>query len=336
MITIKDNVADINRQQWNDLVKASSVATWFQTPEAYDFFASVPEEMTPFVVAVQAESELRAVCVGYVTKEKKPLKQFLTARAIIIGGPLLANDCADEEVMSLLKAIETHLSELGRPIYIETRNFNDYSRWKPAFERCGWKYLPHLNFHLNTSNKDEMMANMSESKRRQIKKSIKNGAIIEEVSSEDELKQYYNILLALYKTKVKTPLFSFGWFLNFYQKNMGKCFVVKKEEKVIGGIICPILKERIIYEWFVCGLDSEYKDIYPSVMATYAAMDYATHSNIKMFDFMGAGTPDASYGVREFKERFGGELVEHGRFNKVCKPLLYEFGKLGVKIMKKL
>ena len=50
---------------------------------------------------------------------------------------------------------------------------------------------------------------------------------------------------------------------------------------------------------------------------------------------MGAGKPDEAYGVRDFKARFGGEQVEHGRFLYINKPLLYRVGKFGVKLLKK-
>ena len=54
------------------------------------------------------------------------------------------------------------------------------------------------------------------------------------------------------------------------------------------------------------------------------------------FDMMGAGKPDdGGYGVRDFKLKFGGELVEFGRNIHVCNRLLFSIGKLGVKIMKK-
>ena len=51
---------------------------------------------------------------------------------------------------------------------------------------------------------------------------------------------------------------------------------------------------------------------------------------------MGAGAPgDGGYGVREFKAKFGGELVEYGRFKYICNKPLYAIGKLGVKLMKR-
>ena len=36
--------------------------------------------------------------------------------------------------------------------------------------------------------------------------------------------------------------------------------------------------------------------------------------------FGGAGKPDKPYGVRDYKLKFGGQLVNWGRFEKVHKP----------------
>jgi len=83
-------------------------------------------------------------------------------------------------------------------------------------------------------------------------------------------------------------------------------------------------------------MDGEIKDIYPSVLATWAPIQYAANKGLKYFDFMGAGKPDEEYGVREFKSKFGGELVEFGRFERIHKPFLFKFGKFGLKVWQKL
>ena len=57
---------------------------------------------------------LVGVCVGYVTKANSALKQFFTRRAIIIGGPLLAEDISDEELSALLNAVKNLPSLQGR------------------------------------------------------------------------------------------------------------------------------------------------------------------------------------------------------------------------------
>ena len=323
---------DIDRTEWSRLVQSSSISNWFQTPEAYDFYASQPKLFKPFAFGVMNDERLRSVCVGYVTVEKNVLKQMLTRRSIIIGGPVIADDCVDYEVMKLLRAVRKQLA--AEAIYIESRNFNDYSRWRNAFEAEGFSYVPHLNFHVDCTDKEAMDGKLSENRKRQIKKAVKSGIEIVESQSEQEIADWYDILLHLYKTRVKTPLFPLSFFIEFYRQGLGKYLLVKFEGKVIGGIMCPILEGRCIYEWFVCGMDTEYRNQNPSVMATYAAMEYGNAHGLARFDFMGAGNPNEPYGVREFKARFGGEEIEHGRFLCVTKPLFYKLGVLAVKILK--
>ena len=323
----------INRQQWSELVQMSETGTWFQSPEAYDFFASMPELMEPFAYAAEESGELRAVCVGYVTKEPNSLKQFFTRRAIIIGGVVVATNCAKEDIAILLSYIRKELHT--KSIYIETRNFNDFSPWKEAFETAGFTYQPHLNFHFDCTDREAMWTGLSETRKRQIHKAQKNGVVIEEAQTEQEVADWYAILLDLYRRKVKTPLFPLSFFLAFFRQKRGIYLLIKTEGKVIGGIMCPIKEEQCIYEWFVCGMDSSYKSLSPSVMATWAAMEYAHTHQLPRFDIMGAGEPGVPYGVRDFKAEFGGKLVEHGRFLCVTKPLLYKIGTIVVKILKR-
>lgn len=323
---------DIDRNEWSELVQISATGTWFQTPEAYDFYTSQSELFKPFAIGVTNNEQLRCVCIGYVTVEKNALKQMLTRRAIIIGGPCLADDCIDYEVMELMRAVRKQLK--SEAIYVECRNFNDYSHWRNAFEAEGFSYVPHLNFHVDCSDKEAMDGKLSENRKRQIKKAVKSGIEIAEAQSEQEIKEWYDILLHLYKTRVKTPLFPLSFFIEFYRQGLGKYLLVKYEGKVIGGIMCPILEGKCIYEWFVCGMDTEYRNQNPSVMATYAAMEYGNAHGLVRFDFMGAGKPNEPYGVREFKARFGGDEVEYGRFLCVTKPLLYKIGVFAVKILK--
>ena len=349
---------DIDQQQWRELIQSSPVATWFQTPEAYAFYAALSSELIPFAFGIEEcrgdeamrqlgdkdGSRLVGVIVGYITRERNAIKQYFTRRAIIIGGPVIDEDATAEEVAALLNAVKklqrSDLQPKGRttatrstglrPIYIETRNFHDYSKWKTVFETNGFAYQPHYDIHVHCHAQHQM----SEQRIRQVKKALKNGAEIVEASSEQEIRDWCRILSQLYSTKVRTPLFSEEFFLQFYREGVGKYLLVKYQGEVIGGLMCPILDGKAIYEWFVCGLDEEYREQYPSVMATYAAIEYAKANNLPLFDFMGAGKPTVPYGVRDFKMEFGGHLGEYGRVLCVRKPLLYRMGELGVKILK--
>lgn len=328
---------EIDKKQWLELIEASATATWFQTDEAYRFYASV-SEMIPFATAVEHNGKLRAVCVGYTTKETHTIKQYLTCRAIIIGGPLLADDATDEEVAALLKA-ETNTSRLSpfasRPIYIESRNFHDYSKWRNIFEANGFAYQPHLNFHVDTSSVEVVDKNLGKSRKRDIRTTIRDGVTPVYQPTIAQVKEYYQILLNLYTTKVKTPLFSWNFFEQLHRTEHARFILTEYQGRIIGGTVCVELPNRALYEWFACGEDGVYDHIYPSCYATYLGIKFAAESGCQIFDMMGAGKPDEAYGVRDFKAKFGGELVEHGRFLCIRKPLLYWIGKTGVKMLKR-
>ena len=347
---------DIDRAEWNALVKGSATGTWFQTPEAFDFFNAQEELFKPFAIAIEkSESrvesresrELRGVCVGYVTVEKSAFKQFLTRRAIIIGGPCLADDCINEEVLLLLSTLREQLSTgANAPIYIESRNFNDYSRWKSAFEKAGFAYQPHLNFHVDTSSVEVAEANMGKSRKRDIRTTIREGVSvvpigdlkleIGDLEREQKIREFYAILENLYKTKVKTPLFPEEFFLELSKHKDARFLLTELNGKIIGGTVCVAQEGKCLYEWFACGEDGVYPHVFPSCYATYAGIKYAAEHNMPRFDMMGAGKPDEAYGVRDFKAKFGGKEVEYGRFLCVTKPLLYKIGTIGVKLLKKL
>ena len=340
---------DIDPQQWQALIDRSPYATWFQTQEAYEFYASNPSEMEPFAAAIQRTNKLVAVCVGYITQAKNKLVQCLTCRAIIIGGPLFAEDATAEEIAALLNAVKklqrSDLQPAGRstakrstglcPIYIETRNFHDYSRWKEVFRNSGFAYQPHLNFQVDTTSLELAQSNIGKHRWRYIRLSMRDGAKIIDNPTIEQVRAFYTILQDLYRAKVRTPLWSWDFFERLYHTEHAKYILVELDGQIVGGTACVCLPGKAVYEWYACGLDNCRDNIRPLSVAVWGEMQYAAENGYPLFDFMGAGKPDEAYGVRDFKAEFGGELVEHGRFLCVRKPLLYWIGKTGVKFLKR-
>jgi predicted N-acyltransferase len=324
-------INDIKTDSWLDLLEKSNYSSPFQTPEFFEFFNSI-NGFGAEVFAIEEHGVLQALVLVTIQKEKG-LKAFLSERAIIYGGPLVLGD-NDRAFEKLLVEISSFYRK--KLIYIEIRNYFDYSRFNNSLAKTDFKFLPWLNFQLPISSPDEMLKSMSSSRSRQIKKAIKNGVTWSESSKKEDIESFYNILYDLYSNKIKKPLLPKDFFMNIHKQGFAKYLLVYFNEKVIGGILCPILEGKAIYEFYVCGLDNEYKDQYPSVMATWAAMEYGSKNGLKVFDFMGAGSPEEDYGVREFKSRFGGVQVEHGRYINILNPLLYKTGKLGLKMLAKI
>ncbi|MEA4981219.1 MAG: GNAT family N-acetyltransferase [Paludibacter sp.] len=331
MVVCSNDITRIDVSQWSDLIRENDTATFFQTPECYHFYASL-SFLKPFVYAVSENDKLVGVMCGYIIADGNVVKQFFSRRAIVPGGLLLHTGISTSALKSLLNEATTQLK--SKAIYLEIRNYNDYSVFRPIIETTGFVYNAHLNFHIATPDVESALKKLNVTKRRDVKLSRNEGADWIETKDPDDVNEYYEILHDLYLTKVKTPLFPREFFEKLVQLDNGKLFVIKYKNKVIGGSVCVALPGIALYEWFVCGLDGQIKNVFPSTIATYAAIEYAAGNGFQRFDMMGAGKPDEAYGVREFKSKFGGELLEQGRFLYVLKPRLFKLGKWMVKKMK--
>lgn len=328
MKIIKDN--NIDSLKWQELIQKSSTTSFFQTKECYDFYCSL-SFLEPFAFGVEKNNNLQGVICGYIVANGGKLKRFFSRRAIIHGGPLLSDDISDETLTELLLSTKKELEK--KSIYIEIRNNHNYNRYKDIFEKAGFVYHSYLNYVVDTKgNLKDVFSNLSESKRRQVRKAKEFDVKVVETKESGDIDEFYKILNNLYKWKVKKPLFPKEFFEKAITLRHTHLLVAKYRNQVIGGIFC-VEDKNTIYEWFVCGNKEAYNHLYPSVAVTYAAIEYATKNGFRKFDFMGAGKLNENYGVREFKEKFGGNQMEFGRFVSVNNKLLYSIGKTVIRIL---
>ena len=88
---VLSDIRQFNKSQWQKLLDESKFASFFQSLECYKFYAA-QECFEPFIFGVEEQGVLKGVIVGYIQKEKGALKGYLSRRAIINAGPLLAKD----------------------------------------------------------------------------------------------------------------------------------------------------------------------------------------------------------------------------------------------------
>ncbi len=320
-------------EAFRQFIRQAPTANFFQSPEFFEFIEPV-HGYKPFLLVVQAESgAIQGSLAGVIQADGSVVKAWLSRRAIIWGGPVVAGDSTPENhkiAGLLLKALKQKLQ--GRAIFIEFRNFFDCSELHPVFEACGFQFKPHLNFIVKLDDEKSVQNRLSSNRRRQIRASLAAGAVITEPESEADVEQMYELLARLYKEKVKKPLPSIDLFMQFWKSPSAKTFLVKYEGQVVGASVGPVYANQAIYQWYVCGDNGAIKGVHPSVLASWAPMEYGLKNGIPFFDFMGAGRPEEDYGVRDFKARFGGDEVCYGRYEMVLNPSLYRVGKLGLKI----
>lgn len=323
---------EINTGKWSQLLETSPHASFFQTKACYDFYCSLTF-MKGFVYAVEEDNQLVGLMCGYLIADGGKIKRFFSRRAIVPGGLLLHEKISDKALSSLLTFSQKQLAK--QAIYIEIRNYKDYSDYKDNFYTEDFVYTPHLNIHLPTEDLDSAFNRLQATKKRQVRQTQKFGTTCFLSKDINDLADFYQILSELYRDKIKKPLFPYEFFATLIEHDFTKFFVVKKENRVIGGILC-VADHKVLYEWFICGLEFKEKNIYPSVLATWTAIAYAAENKFQYFDFMGAGKPNEDYGVRTFKEQFGGTTVEYGRLKFVNKKFLFQMGSLWMKYKRKI
>lgn len=319
---------EIKKIEWQELLSESQYSNAFQTEEMYNFLSSLGCVYSFLSCVRNAEGKLVGLAVGYIQAEKG-IKKYFSRRAIIQGGLLLAKDITESELKTLLQDIKKKTSSA---IYVEIRNNADYSQYKEVFEKYGFDYRPHLNCLIDCSNAEQAFKNMNESRRRQVRIATEAEYEVKMAETEAEVDEFYHLLANHYKTKVKKPIFPKEFFAEIVSQKVGEIMLIKIKGKVVSGML-QLMHGRTVYDYYVFGLDTQYPNNYPSVLAYWETIKRASALDYTTFDTMGAGVPGQTYGVRDFKLRFGSHLVEHGRFLSINKPLLYKLGTFAIKLI---
>jgi serine/alanine adding enzyme len=322
----------VDREKWQLLIHRSKYSSPFQTPEYRDFINSNGVYHSD-VVAIELDGEYRALVV-IVKYRESGFKAYFSTRGIINGGPMLL-DGEESTLVTLLNAINKLYKR--RLIYIEVRNSFDYSTYHEMYLNSGWSYTEHLNVQIDVSNASEesVLLGMKGNRKREIVNSLKEGVEIKVTDNPKEVKQLYVILRDLYDTRVKLPLPPLNYFLSLFESSIGKVIVVSHNNTIIGGTFCVCYSKLSINTLYYAGLRNYHKKIFPTHLAILGVIHFAIQNGVALVDMMGAGNPNKEYGVRKYKQQFGGDTVSHGRYKYVFKPLLYKVGELGVRLLTK-
>jgi lipid II:glycine glycyltransferase (peptidoglycan interpeptide bridge formation enzyme) len=114
---------------------------------------------------------------------------------------------------------------------------------------------------------------------------------------------------------------------------MVKFLLAKVGETCVAGSV-ELVYKNVIYGWYG-GMERSYSRYYPNEVLMWYILKWGAEHGFQVYDFGGAGTPDEEYGVRDFKAKFGGDLVCYGRHTYVHMPFLFKLGQLGYAIYQK-
>lgn len=319
----------VDLHELGNFIANQSTGNFFQSPYYLEFYNSLKGYDTILVCAYDQNDKIAGSVICVINRLVSGFKLDFLTRAIVVGGPVVGDQVKDRN--AVMRILISKLIDVvnKKSVYLEFRNSFDMYPYRIDFEKNKLAFHEHLNFIVDCTNREQVWKRLNNGKQRQIKKALAAGAEICVAKDISEVKEFYKLLVYLYKTRVKKPLPDWSFFEKFFtQKNkLGIYIVIKYEGKIVGGMMCPLFANRIIYEWYVAGEDRDHKNIYPSVLATWAGIEYGVANNIGSFDFMGAGKPKQEYGVREFKAQFGGDLKNFGRYTRILNKRKYDFSQ---------
>ena len=301
-------------------IRSHPQASWFHLQPVIGCSPNKKQHHPLLFIASKHNEILGVVVAFHIQNQSIFTKKMSPSRIQANGSPLIKPNYPEkDQVLSLLLEEVLNYSK-KKANTLEFRNSHDTTSEMKIWLHQGFSYSDHLNLIKHISDQEQLWNELGENRRRQIKKATKNGTEVKIAENEQQIESLYFILKELYQKKVKKALPPLDFFLDFFsqcqKQGKGVILLAFKEDQVIGGIVCPIQDRNVMYEWYVCGLDKEYPLHHPSIMATWHALLYASQHGIQTFDFMGLGKPGIPYGVRDFKLRFGGEVVNYGRYTK--------------------
>lgn len=328
---------ELDKDLWRAFLDQHSQANIFHTPEMFRVFAQTKKHQPLLWATVNSYGEPLALFLPVEVTLFDGVARGLTTRAIAYGSVLYTPGPDGEAALRLL--IEAYKKEASNSLFTELRNLSDFGQIQPALNDQGFVYEDHLNFLIDlTCPPEEVLMNIGRRTRKKIRKGLRDKIVqIDEVTTRAELDDWYETLLKTYSYS-QVPLADRSLFdaafEELYPTGMAK-FLTAKVDEVIAACSLELLYKDLIYGWYG-GTDREYSKQTPNELLIWHILEWGSNNNYRLYDFGGAGKPDEEYGVRDFKAKFGGELVNFGRNTCVHNPTLLKLSKSGYKLYRQL
>lgn len=327
------NQNEITKDCWHTFIDNHPQSTIFHTPIMCNIFNSTPNYESFALFAVNKLGDVKAMLSGYVQTISSGILKSLSKRAVIMQSPIYINTEALNLLLSYYKVFIRH-----NAVYSEIRNHNDSSNIRDIYEKNNYKYEEHLNILINVNQHlDDIFKRMSPTRRKQINRGYRRGVFSTIIENNDTvgLNTCIKIIQDVYM-RIKLPLPDVNM-LNTANKLSNKdekfvCFALKFENEIIGTRMILCYKDRI-YDWFA-GSKEEHYDKYPNDILPWEVFKWGHNNGYRIFDFGGAGKPNVPYGVRDYKLKFGGDLVNFGRYQIIHSPTKYWIAVMGFNLLR--
>jgi hypothetical protein len=308
-------VRTLPTEDWRRFVDGHPHGNIFHTPEIFQVFARTRGYRPELWAAVTGDSQIMALLLPVQVTLGGNFTSFMTTRSVAYGSVLHDLSPTGEEGLAVL--LNTYVHEVGhKTLFTELRNLSDLSPIQPVLNQHGFIYEDHLNYLLNLDcSPDDILRGIGRRTRKHIRRGLRSGeVVIKEIVGREQISLCYDLLRKTYAT-AQVPLADqslFGaTFDTLYPRGMVKFFTAWIGEACVATSVDLVYKDTI-YGWYG-SVDREYIAYMPNELLMWHILQWGSENGYHVYDFGGAGKPNEKYGVRDFKAKFGGRLVNYGR-----------------------
>ncbi len=278
-------------------------------------------EQTPgytpiLIVACEGDTSLARLLA--VTRRGRGVMDYLIRRCEVFGtGEYYTDVPAERE--ELFQAMLTHLTSIAfrNSWMITFRNLEDPLFGYKCFRNNQYFAIKWMRV-LNSLYPDKsLMRDASPSRRRQIRRGVKSEAIVRQADTADEVQAFSAMLKRSYSWKVRRHFPHTRFFHHFHEilcpQGKGAIYIVLYEGRIIGGSVILYSGENA-YLIFSGGMNKSYKKQCPGVLSVWKCMNEAAAQHCEKMEYIDAGLPFRSHGLREFALRFGAKTQSSRRW----------------------
>lgn len=330
-------VRTLPEDEWRHFVDKHPDGNIFHTPEMFQVFSRT-KHFRPELWAAIKDQRLLALLLPVRITLIDGLMRYFTTRSVVYGSILYMQNTEGHE--ALKKLLQTYTYDVGGPpLFTELRNLSDLDAIQPTLNEHGFVYEEHLNYLIDLNHSPEaVFKKIGRRTRKHIRRGLRRADIfIEELKERGQITACYNLLRKTYRN-ARVPLADRSLFEAAFDvlhpKNMVLFTQACLGEIPVANSV-DLLYKDIIYGWYG-GMDRSYSRYMPNELIMWNILKYGAENGYRLYDFGGAGKPEEKYGVRDFKAKFGGELVCFGRNTYTHAPILFSISKFGYRINQKL
>jgi serine/alanine adding enzyme len=227
---------------------------------------------------------------------------------------------------ALAVLLHRYSQEVERSVlFTEIRNLFDMQPVQRVLVNRGFAFQEHVNFLIDlTCSPEEIWAGIRSNARRNIRKAERLNVHVREANDMADIDTAYGVLHQAYK-RLRVPLPPASLFRATFEiltpANMMRVLLASVDGVAVGALTL-LLHKRVAIYWYT-GILRQHAAYRPADLLVWRGLELARELGFQTFDFGGGGIPQRDYGVRDFKAKFGGELVNFGRNTRIHAPIRF-------------